>query len=281
MLQSLVTAVLLVTAFASWARSTDAQPTDRFVVVNGVRLHYLEWGGTGDALLFLTSFGGSAHEFDDLAPKFTHRFRVLGLTRRGKPPSDQPVTGYDTRMLVEDIRAFLDAMKIRRVALAGYSIAGPEQTLFASTYPDRVSRLVYLDALSDPKSAHELATNPGTRYPLPLPDPSGPLGEMRRAARQADPDYTKVSAPALAFCVIDNAPYIPADASGELRAQLVTRYERFGRPFEEQQRARFRRDMKRGRIIELHDTEHQTFLHEPGPQAIVVREMLAFLNGPP
>jgi pimeloyl-ACP methyl ester carboxylesterase len=47
---------------------------------------------------------------------------------------------------VEDVRKFLDQLKVRRVTLAGHSIAGDELTAFAVKYPDRVDRLVYLDA---------------------------------------------------------------------------------------------------------------------------------------
>lgn len=73
-----------------------------FVTVNGVKLHYLDWGGKGEALLFLHGLGDSAHIFDDIAPKFTDHFRVLALTRRGHGQSDKPGIGYETRMLVED-----------------------------------------------------------------------------------------------------------------------------------------------------------------------------------
>jgi pimeloyl-ACP methyl ester carboxylesterase len=279
-----VRALLLCGAVAAtmWSSQPASEPpVDQFVVVQGVRLHYLDWGGSGPTLLFLTSFGASAHEYDQLAPKFTSRFRVLGLTRRGQPPSAEPESGYETRTLVDDTRGFLDALRIGRVALAGYSIAGTELSLFAAVYPDRVSHLVYLDALGDNKSAYELATNPATRYPLPLPEPQGALGKIGRGARAADPDYTKIKAPALAFCVISTKPFIPPDADADLRARLVERYEQHGRPFQERQRDHFRRDMKRGRIVELHDTTHGTFLRDPAPQAIVVREMLAFLSSTP
>ena len=117
-----------------------------FVTANGVRLHYLDWGGRGETLLLLTGMGNSAHIFDDLAPKFTDRFRVLALTRRGHGQSDKPRTGYDIDTLVEDIAQFLSALKIERAHLAGHSLAGDELTRFAVRYPERVGKLVYLDA---------------------------------------------------------------------------------------------------------------------------------------
>jgi pimeloyl-ACP methyl ester carboxylesterase len=46
--------------------------------------------------------------------------------------------------LVDDIKAFLDLMHIKRATLVGYSLAGNELTGFASLYPRRVVKLVYL-----------------------------------------------------------------------------------------------------------------------------------------
>ena len=45
-------------------------PPDQFVVVNGVRLHYLDWGGRGETVVFLAGLGDSVHRFDSFAPKF-------------------------------------------------------------------------------------------------------------------------------------------------------------------------------------------------------------------
>jgi pimeloyl-ACP methyl ester carboxylesterase len=121
----------------------------RFVNVNGIRLHYLDWGGKGEAVLFLTGFGDSAHIFDDLAPQFANQFRVLGLTRRGHGQSDKPETGYDTATRVDDIRQFLELIEINRATLVGHSLAGDEMTQFAGSYPDRLHKLIYLDAAYD------------------------------------------------------------------------------------------------------------------------------------
>src|SRR4029077_964346 len=100
--------------------------------------------GKGDTMLFLHGLGDTPHSFDDLAPKFTNQYRVLGLTRRGHGQSEKPDTGCDTATLVEDIRQFLDALKIERVVLVGHSIAGDELTRFAGVYLDRIIKLVYL-----------------------------------------------------------------------------------------------------------------------------------------
>ena len=123
-----------------------------FVNVNGIRLHYLDWGGSGDVLLFLAGMGCNAHIFDKLAPRFTDQFHVMALTRRGHGESDHPETGYDAETLTEDILQFLDALDIEKVILAGHSMAHVELSHFAMLHTDRVLKLVYLDAAYDRSS---------------------------------------------------------------------------------------------------------------------------------
>ncbi len=132
-----------------------------FVHVNGIRLHYLDWGGSGPTMLFLTGMGSSAYIYSGFAPRFTDQFRVLALTRRGHGDSDYPETGYDADTLVEDIHQFMDMLNIDKAVLVGHSLAGVELTHFAGTYPDRVEKLVYLEAMDDRRKEQEVfAQNP-------------------------------------------------------------------------------------------------------------------------
>jgi len=138
-----------------------SNPKSDFVHVNGIRLHYLDWGGSGPTLIFLTGMGSSAYIFNQFAPRFTDEFHVLALTRRGQGDSDYPETGYDADTLTEDIRQFMNTLHIEKASLAGHSLAGVELTHFAATYPRRVKKLIYLDALDDRRAeAAILEQNP-------------------------------------------------------------------------------------------------------------------------
>ncbi|HUF00006.1 MAG TPA: alpha/beta hydrolase [Anaerolineales bacterium] len=123
-----------------------------FVSVNGINLHYLDWGGKGDVLLFLAGRGCNAHNFDDFAPRFTDKFHVMALTRRGHGESGYPETGYAIDTLTEDIRQFLDTLNIEKVILAGHSFAGIELSRFSALHPERVLKLIFLDAAYDRSS---------------------------------------------------------------------------------------------------------------------------------
>ena len=48
----------------------------------------------------------------------------------------------------------------------------------------------------------------------------------------------------LAFCVIYESTFVPPDADAALRERLLTRYEKYGRPFEAQQREHFRQQIR-------------------------------------
>jgi len=120
--------------------------------VNGIRLHYLDWGGSGPVLLFLAGIGSTAHIFDGFAPRFTNQFHVLALTRRGHGESDYPDTGYDIDTLTEDIRLFLDCLHIDQVILVQHSNEGIELPHFSGLYPERVFKLVFLEPAWDRNS---------------------------------------------------------------------------------------------------------------------------------
>lgn len=119
-----------------------------FVTANGVRLQYLDWGGSGPALILIHGSGDNPHAFDDLVPAFTDRFRVIAYAQRGHGNSE--VKGpCDTSTTTEDIRAFMDSLGIAKANLAGWSMGGNIITAMAGTHPQRIDHLVYLDGAYD------------------------------------------------------------------------------------------------------------------------------------
>ena len=250
-----------------------------FVTVNNVKLHYVDWGGKGEALLFLTELGGTADGFDPIAKRFTDRFHVLGLTRRGQGQSDKPVTGYDTSMLTEDIKAFLDAMSITRVTLVGYSLAGNEETEFAGRYPQRVGKLVYLDAAYDLARNAELGRKAHLDLP-PMPGADKATLELIARGFEYHPDYSRIEAPALGFFVTYNdAPKSPLWDEATQK-KLLAFWSDYGKAYRRNQIERFRAGIKRATVVELHDTTHAGFVFDQKQQTILVREMRKFLIEP-
>lgn len=119
-----------------------------FVTVNGVRLNYLDWGGSGATLILIHGLGDNPHLYDNLAPGFTDRFRVIAYARRGEGDSEAKEP-YDGVTLAEDLRGLMDALGINKAHLVGFSMGGDEITAMAGMHPERVDRIVYLDSAYD------------------------------------------------------------------------------------------------------------------------------------
>ena len=268
--------LLMVTVVAgrvTTGQVSASRGTDGFLSVNGVRLHYVDWGGDGQPLLFLTGLGDSAHRFDEFASSFVDRFHVLGLTRRGQAESGKPSNGYDTSTLAGDVKGFLDALKIKRVNIVGHSIAGDEMTLLAGRYHDSVAKLVYMDAAYDRARSYELVRKAG------LPDPSfssESIAAIERQSRTFHPDYAKVRAPALGFFVVYDSAPVTADMDTPTRGRIEAFYRDFGKAFTDEQIRLFRTTLKNAQVVELHDAHHYLF-EDPKHKATVIEQTRAFL----
>ena len=155
-------------------RDTAPHKVGFIPITSSVRLHYLDFGGSGTPIVMIPGLGNTAHAFDDFAPSFTDRFHVIAITRRGFGESSHPAGGYDLPRLVEDLRVALDRLHLTRVILVGHSIAGEELTRFAARYPDRVLKLVYLDAAYDRVAADSMLNEifPVSPDVPPRPEPT-------------------------------------------------------------------------------------------------------------
>lgn len=234
---------------ANW--KDPSKHTVHFIEVEpGVRLEVLDWGGSGEAVLLLAGHGDTGHIFDDFAPRLVHHFHVLAITRRGFGASSQPDHGYDLPRMVEDIAQVMDALELKRVHLVGHSIAGDEMTRFARTYPQKVGKLVYLEAAYDrveaqrleatfpklpPSSVHESGSPESVRAftaqtEILMPEAEiratrvfGPDGQFQRSgtpdrivgavAKMVEhPDYASIHAPMLAIYAVYQTPvqFFPA-----------------------------------------------------------------------
>jgi len=135
---------------------TPAQPPDttqhivQFVFVQPeVKLEVLDYGGNGTAMIFLSALGPDAHDWDKFAPKFTGKYHVYAITRRGTGASDNPAPtdeNYSADRLGDDVLAVMEKLKLDRPVLVGWSVGGEELSSVGSRFPAKVKALVYLDA---------------------------------------------------------------------------------------------------------------------------------------
>lgn len=130
---------------------------DSFCAAGQVQLHFVDWDGDGPAIILLAGLGDSARIFDDFAPLLSSNHHVVAVTRRGYGLSASPAdSDYSNTALVNDLLSLMDALQIPAATFIGHSIAGGELASLGKTYPDRVDRLVYIDAAYDRSPVPEL-----------------------------------------------------------------------------------------------------------------------------
>jgi len=121
------------------------RPLDRHLVVNGLRLHLLDWGG-GDRmpLVLLHGFTGNAHAWDTLSIALQPHYHVYAVDQRGHGDSD-PAEVYNAIVAFDDISGVVDQLGLTSFVLVGLSMGGRNAMYFTSKRPERVQKLVIVD----------------------------------------------------------------------------------------------------------------------------------------
>lgn len=150
-----------------------ALPVSTFMLLPTVRLHYLDWQGSGHPLVLVPGGCQTAHVFGDLAPLLAQQFRVMAVTPRGCGQSGPAMDGYGIDRQIDDLVAFLDAMSIKRAVFAGHSSGGGVVVRLANRYPERVDRVVTFDVVYkgvpdqfEARMEQAIASKVGPQHPL-------------------------------------------------------------------------------------------------------------------
>jgi pimeloyl-ACP methyl ester carboxylesterase len=124
-----------------------AAPADRNVTVNGLNIHYLDWGSAGKPpLILLHGIARTARTFDHVAPHFTANYHVLAVDMRGHGDSAwDPQGSYVVEDYVKDIAALIAHLKLRNIVLWGNSTGGRVAQMIAGLHPELVTAVIVED----------------------------------------------------------------------------------------------------------------------------------------
>jgi esterase len=121
------------------------RPLERDLVVKGLRLRLLDWGGdTRPPLLLLHGFTGHAHAWDTLAIALQPHFRVLALDQRGHGDSE-PADVYNPVVAFDDLTGVVEQLGLPSLVLVGLSMGGRNAMYFTSKRAAQVAKLVVVD----------------------------------------------------------------------------------------------------------------------------------------
>jgi 4,5:9,10-diseco-3-hydroxy-5,9,17-trioxoandrosta-1(10),2-diene-4-oate hydrolase len=117
------------------------------VTIDGVNLHYF-CGGSGPPLVLVHGLGSSAavEFYYNLEPLAKHH-RVFAIDLPGFGRSDKPVLEYTIDLFVRAVSDLMACEGIERSAVMGVSMGGRVALGLALDSPDKVERLVLVDAL--------------------------------------------------------------------------------------------------------------------------------------
>jgi pimeloyl-ACP methyl ester carboxylesterase len=103
--------------------------------------------GTGPPVVLLHGLACGKRMWFHQIRVLRSRFRVIAYDQRGHGLTDAPAnaTDYSAAHLARDLVGVLDALKIERAAIVGFSLGGGPALALATTRPERVSRLVLAD----------------------------------------------------------------------------------------------------------------------------------------
>jgi pimeloyl-ACP methyl ester carboxylesterase len=165
-----------------WLLTAVAQSPDRFIAVNGLRIHYLEWGSADKPpLIMLHGIGRVAHTFDHIAPHFASKYHVMAVDMRGHGDSAwDPKGAYLVEDYVKDIEAMAQQLRLRNIVIWGNSTGGRVAQVFAGLHPELVAAVIAEDV--GPERPREIADGMTAR--LKQEDEKGWASEDELLAQQ-------------------------------------------------------------------------------------------------
>ncbi|MCA9514369.1 MAG: alpha/beta fold hydrolase, partial [Myxococcales bacterium] len=99
------------------------------------------------AVVLVHPWAGSGRVWDALLPAFTGARRVVRVDLPGHGRSDKPALSYTVERGADAVVAVMDALGVARADVVGNSLGGAVALAVVRDHPERVDRLVLIDAL--------------------------------------------------------------------------------------------------------------------------------------
>ncbi|WP_334379386.1 MULTISPECIES: alpha/beta fold hydrolase [unclassified Bradyrhizobium] len=130
---------------------------------NGIRQSYRE-AGSGPPVILLHGFPETSYAWRFQIPVLAKNYRVVAPDLRGYSETDKPSSGYDKRMMANDIVELSKALGVKRFALVGHDRGARVATGLTKDHPDLVDRLVVIDNVPTRIVARDMNTKIAREY---------------------------------------------------------------------------------------------------------------------
>jgi pimeloyl-ACP methyl ester carboxylesterase/uncharacterized RmlC-like cupin family protein len=123
---------------------------------------FVRWGGSGPVVLLIHGYAENSDSWAPLAADLMKDHTVVVPDLRGIGRSSKPADGYDKKTQAKDMRTVVTSLGYDKTYVVAHDIGNMVAYAYAAIYPDKVERLVVMDAPIpgiDPWS--EILQNPG------------------------------------------------------------------------------------------------------------------------
>jgi len=117
----------------------------REVAANGATIH-VRSGGSGPAVVLLHGYGETGDMWAPLAVELARDHTVIVPDLRGLGLSSKPPGGFDKKTQAEDVAGVMTALNVVQADVVAHDIGNMVAFQFAARHPERVRRLVLIDA---------------------------------------------------------------------------------------------------------------------------------------
>jgi pimeloyl-ACP methyl ester carboxylesterase len=165
--------------------TSSTQGHDKFIMLNGLKFHYREWGiSEAPPLILLHGFTAHARVWDTIAQALQDRYYVLALDQRGHGETEW-AKDYSWSLMRDDIGTFAQALGYQKVSLLGSSMGGGNAFRYAGVSPQTVEQLVIVDV--GPPLPQPPEPSSDVQDDAPWPDEFDGQEEMVQLVRSAFP----------------------------------------------------------------------------------------------
>jgi pimeloyl-ACP methyl ester carboxylesterase len=140
----------LLVAFVGHLPAEGAPGTARTAQLDGVKIHYTEYGAGENALLFVHGWSCDETFWTGQATALGAKFHVITIDLPGHGQSDKPQIAYTMDLYARAIDAVLRDAKVKAATLVGHSNGTPVIRQFYRKFPEKTRALVIVDGALRP-----------------------------------------------------------------------------------------------------------------------------------
>jgi pimeloyl-ACP methyl ester carboxylesterase len=120
--------------------------TDKFVVVGGYNVHYVE-AGEGEPVFLISGAFSTYRHWNRMIPYLSKHYKLFCIDYLGSGDSDKPVSGfgYTIEEQADLMVRIMEALQIKKVHILGVSYGGGIALNLAARYPEKVGKIVSIE----------------------------------------------------------------------------------------------------------------------------------------